>query len=382
MSKTHAMIALAAVTLLALGCMTTQENDGLPNDLDVAASRSKRDAGRDREVRGQVADREDAAPPEPRPVRWLANIGDSISQGYDADDAEPIDLNALSSTPDAVFGDAPSLSWVQGTDSRIGSVAWRLKSRQPDLRVTPFSRTGAEVVGRAGGISNFEDQARALASEGAEPDLVYVLLGGNDVCGRPSSGEGDATATLYSVDRWRQGLTAGLTVLATTLPERATVRVLSMPRVDLLYDAAGDSAVPVTLMVDTSFGPVRVASSRTCKELWGLAALARPNGICSIVTRERSDARRAAIGRRIDAYNDALAAEVRRFRDDSQLNPRRIFFQTDWAGSLASGARAGGSMGTFAFDRVHVSRRDCFHPSVAGQREIAKLAMERATWAP
>src|SRR5687768_12762431 len=42
-------------------------------------------------------------PPEPElVVHSLANLGDSISQGFDADDSQPIDLGALQSDPNRV----------------------------------------------------------------------------------------------------------------------------------------------------------------------------------------------------------------------------------------------------------------------------------------
>lgn len=381
MARLHGFATLVAVALTTImGCSAGHEDvDPFPTEeRDVVGKRrgSKQDAG------GAPSDGEDSFQPPPRPVRWLANVGDSISQGYDADDADPIDLNALATAPDTVFRDQPALSWVRGDDPRVGSVSLHYRRLEPALQSTALSQSGAEVVGREDGIPNFEDQARAIATRGAKPDLVHVLLGGNDVCNRPPSSSGDATGDMYSVERWRGGVVAGLSVLAESLPDGAIVRVSSMPRVDLLYDVAGNATVPVKALVDSPAGPVKVDSSRTCKQLWSLASLARPNGICSIVTTERSDARRTQIGKRIDEYNVALAAEVRRFHDDPKLNPRRIVFQTDWAGSLASGAAKGSSVGTFVFEAAHVSKRDCFHPSIAGQRKLAELVLTRAKWTP
>src|SRR5689334_7587045 len=50
----------------------------------------------------------------PLTVHALANLGDSISQGFDADDSEPLDVNAMMTQASAVFHDDPAFSWIQG----------------------------------------------------------------------------------------------------------------------------------------------------------------------------------------------------------------------------------------------------------------------------
>ena len=67
-------------------------------------------------------------------VHSIANLGDSISQGFDADDSNPIDLNAVKSDPTKIFHDNPTLSWIQGTDARIGSVRQHFASLDPNAR--------------------------------------------------------------------------------------------------------------------------------------------------------------------------------------------------------------------------------------------------------
>jgi lysophospholipase L1-like esterase len=312
-----------------------------------------------------------------RRVHSLANLGDSISQGFDADDAEPLDLGLVATHPEAVFHDQPQLSWVQGTDPRVGSVALHLSIFDPTLVVTPLSRSGAEVVGTPGGIPNLERQARALAGVTPAPDLVYALIGGNDVCNRPRSATDDPTATMYPVGQWRTAVVAALDALAVSLPSAATVRFSSMPRVDLLRDTA--AATSIALRVPAPGHPI--TTHLRCSEVWSLAERLG-HGICSIVTTEPSAARRAEIGRRIDAYNEALADEVHRFDGDRKRNPRGVVVQSDWRGSLDSGSQPNSSLGTFAFAADDISKRDCFHPSIAGQRRIAEHMQSRARWAP
>ena len=100
------------------------------------------------------------------------------------------------------------------------------------------------------------------------------------------------------------------------------------------------------------------------------------------MTTETNAARRKAIGERIDAYNTALAEEVRKMDADPTRNPKKISFQSDWHGSLDAGAVKNSSVGTFVFQPAHVSKLDCFHPSIAGQHEIASHVLSRAKWKP
>jgi lysophospholipase L1-like esterase len=287
-------------------------------------------------------------------------------------------VGLVNTAPAQVFHDNPTLSWVQGSDPRVGSIASHYRALDPSLVVTPLSRAGAELVAEHNGLPDLEQQARALGATGAKPDLVFVLMGGNDVCNRARSKSDDPTATLYSVDEWRAGAVRGLTALAEVLPRGATARFVSMPRVDLLYDALGSTEVPAKLA--SPAGPIDGVT--TCKTLWTITSAIISNGICPVVTTEPSAARRAAIGARIDTYNAVLAEEVRRFGRDAALNPNRIVFESDWHGSLGEGAPKNSSGGTFVFEPKHISRLDCFHPSIEGQQAIADVVLRRATWNP
>jgi hypothetical protein len=72
-------------------------------------------------------------------VHAIANLGDSISQAFDADDAKPIDIGTAIDDPNYRFRDNSTLSWIQGSDPRIGSVAEHYRKRDANLVVTPLS---------------------------------------------------------------------------------------------------------------------------------------------------------------------------------------------------------------------------------------------------
>lgn len=264
-----------------------------------------------------------------------ANAGDSISQGFGAN---------------SIPGDHPRLSWVQGTDSDVGSLFTRYYYANGSYAQQPESVSGAEMVG---GDDNFPTQAWRICSQAVKPTRVQVLLGGNDVCNRPRSSSWDAAANLYSVGTWTESLRAGLDQLAACLPPKSVVQVLSVPRVDFLYEAGR-------------------SKSLWCS--WGVWPMAN---VCRVVTAEGNAGRRAQIGARIDQYNVALAAEVAAYAQNTNgKNPGGIGFMTDWVGSIAQGKEST-SIGTFRFLAQDINGVDCFHPNVDGQSRIACLAWHK-----
>lgn len=368
--------ALVCLSLAAVACTNaagSDEESSTPRGDDVVLAPEPTDPPRTEEEGGTKdgGAPSERAPWEPASVHALANLGDSISQAFDADDSRPIDVGTLKRDPELIFHDNPALSWIQGTDARIGSVRAHFAALDPDLVMTPFSRSGSELV------RDLENQAKQIGKTGAKPDLVYVLLGGNDICNRDKSTTADPTATLYPVSQWHDAAVKGLTALAENLPEGATVRFLSMPRVDLLFETLSTTRVPIRW--DSPIGPI--SGSTTCKDLWSLTAQ-EANGICKIVTTELDANKRKQIGKRVDEYNASLAEEVRRFDTDAALNPKRIHFQSDWHGSIDEGNEINSSIGTYKFSPNEVSRLDCFHPSVLGQQHIAEHALTKAKWNP
>lgn len=260
-----------------------------------------------------------------------SNAGDSMSQAFGAN---------------GVPWDHPDLSWVQGTSRDVNSVFSRYGDMAPGYSQEPESVTGAELVG---GGDNFPAQAARICSQAVRPTRVSVLLGSNDVCNRPRSSSWDATANLYSIETWVDALRAGLDQLASCLPNGAVVQVMSIPRLDFLYDAGHD------------------------KSLWCYIGVWPMAGVCRIVTGERNAGRRAQIGARVDAYNHATADEVAAYDTNANgRNPRGLYFMTDWKGSIAEG-QSETSIGTYRFTADDINGVDCFHPNTWGQSKIACL---------
>lgn len=258
----------------------------------------------------------------------LAGIGDSISQGWGANNWP---------------GEHPEFGFGQGTDAKVFSVYLRYKAKFPAMTKEFVSESGAEMVG---GRNNAAGQAARICAMSKKPNRVVLELGGNDVCSRDKGSSSDATSKLYSVTTYRNALKAALDQLGTCLPVGSQVQVLSMPRVDYLFEAGN------------------ARNFVTCNLVWSVA------GVCRVVTGEGNAARRAAIGARVDQYNDGLRLEA---ESAAARYVGKVSFTTDWRGT----ATMNSSVGTYRFGKDDIDGLDCFHPAKdTGQRKLACAAWE------
>ena len=220
------------------------------------------------------------------------------------------------------YMDSPARSWVTGTDADVASLYRRISRRNPRMRGhrLNLARSGS-------GVADLVRQAEGLRDR--RVDYVTVLTGANDVCG-PSEGE------MTSVASFRAGIALGLESVHAAAP-RARVSVLSIPDVTRLF-ALG-------------------RRSHTARATWRTLAIcpslfARPT---SSAPRDR--ARRERVAARLAAFNAELGAAC----------AARAWCEGD-----------GGAVFAFPIAARHVSRRDFFHPSEAGQRALADVAWRAA----
>lgn len=213
------------------------------------------------------------------------------------------------------YGDCPAASWAGGTDPQVDSIASRLGQRTGrSVEVHSVARSGATVA----------DLDRQVAAAVADrPDLVTVLIGANDVCQAPVDAMTPVADYSAAIERALSTITAqtSAVVLLASAPD---------PTV-LLHAGAGDP---------------------TARFLWSHA------GICSSAlaapqsTAPDAVARRAAVSARIAEYDTALAAACARF-------PRCV--------------ADAGALRAYLPSLRQLSALDAFHPSIAGQRELARL---------
>ena len=235
-------------------------------------------------------------------VAALGILGDSMSLGVNACGEQ---------------GQCAEVSWSGGSDPAVGSIAMRLAAA---------SGVEPEVVNAAKDGGDVED-ALSLVDEviQAQPQLVTVLLGGNDACA-PTLEEMTPAAD------YEAGLTALFGRLNAEAPD-ATILVLSIPDLHHLWEIGRANAQAVQAW----------NSSPSCSNLLGAAD----------DDSAEADARRDAVAARVDEFNAAIVracAAAQQCIDD------------------------GGAVFAYDFSGEEISGIDFFHPSIAGQRAIAAIA--------
>ena len=243
--------------------------------------------------------------PEAAPVvTTLGILGDSISLG----------VNACQSQ-----GQCAKASWSGGSDPAVGSVAARLAAASGTV---PKVVNAAKDGGSVGDALGLVDEVLA-----AHPQLVTVLLGGNDACA-PSLEEMTPTADFEAE------LTELFGRVSTEAPD-AAILALSVPDIHHLWEVGrtNDRAVEAW------------NGSASCRNLLGAA-----DDDSAAAT-----ARRDAVAARVDEFNSVIA---------------RVCAATDGCIDDA------GALHAYPFTTDQLSSIDFFHPSTAGQRAIAEIAWD------
>lgn len=237
-------------------------------------------------------------------VTTLGILGDSVSLGVNACGGQ---------------GQCAAASWSGGTDPAVGSVAERLTAASG---VEPNVVNAAKDGGDVGDALVLVDEVLQ-----AGPQLVTVLLGGNDACA-PSLDE------MTSAADYEAQFTQLFGRLNAEAPD-ATILALSVPDIHRLWEIGHADARAVQAW----------NSSPSCKNLLGSADDASAE----------ATARREAVAVRVDEYNAAIlrvCAAAERCIDDD------------------------GAVFAYEFTPEEISAIDYFHPSIAGQRAIAEIAWD------
>jgi lysophospholipase L1-like esterase len=228
-------------------------------------------------------------------------LGDSLSRGYNACDH---------------YGDCTAVSWITGNDRTVDSIASRTRRLTgAPVKVVNDARSGVSV----------DDLPRQVdLAIAQQPDLVTVLIGGNDIC-RATVGD------MTSASSYSDTVQAQLTRLSAALPD-ARILVASVPDVTNLRPVAG--ANPTARFLWTTLG--------------GCTTVLGDPQSDSVATQSRL----ATVRDRIGAYNGALATTCATL-------PRCIW--------------DGGALNRYQPTIAQLSPLDYFHPSIAGLRELAGI---------
>lgn len=299
-SRGPALASLAALTAAALlsGCGGSGGSSGPPGPTRRTGGDSARPSA-DTSSPGWARKHDS--------VRSVAAVGDSISRGFDAC---------------SVLSDCPQVSWVTGTDTRVRSLASRA------LRTPGRARPAGTTVPRSWNLARSGARMSELPRQvaravGKKPDMVTVLIGSNDACRNGAD-------AMTPVEDFRASFEESLETLHEELP-RTRVLVGSVPDLEQVWRVGRNSPM--------------------AKRVWGL-------GVCpAMLARAGSDTaadreRRAAVSRRVDAYNAVLEDVCARYRT------------CRWDG---------GAVHRYRFTADKLSPWDWFHPSVRGQAALARI---------
>jgi lysophospholipase L1-like esterase len=236
----------------------------------------------------------------------MAALGDSISRAFDAC---------------GWFVDCPPRSWSTGLDRQVNSQRMRLAAASGhEVSAVNLAQTGMRVQGLA-------DQVAAAVEQ--RVDYVTVDIGANDACA-------DTVADMTPVAGFRTQLRAALTDLKQGLP-RARVEIISIPDVNRLWQIAH--------------------THRLARFTWTKAKICQSLLADPLSTSPADEARRAAVGQRVDSYNAELAAACADYGpncrwDDNAVHDTRFTFH-------------------------QLSKWDYFHPNVYGQRALAEVTWQK-----
>lgn len=216
-----------------------------------------------------------------------------------------------------VLSDCPEVSWSTG--SEVKSLARRLlpASQRSGTHSWNFAKTGAVM-------SDLPGQIEAAAKR--KPELVTVMIGANDACR-------DSISDMTPTDQFRTVFSSTLTRLRRDLP-KTQVYVASVPDLKRLWSEGRKNPLG--------------------RQIWKL-------GICpsmlkdSDATDAASTDRRRQVEKRVNAYNGVLK---------------------DICGQDAL-CRYDGAVHDYRFTTGELSKWDWFHPSKAGQQQLAAMAYRR-----
>jgi len=218
------------------------------------------------------------------------------------------------------FTSCPANSWSTGTEAAVESIYLRIAAVHPAILGHAYNDA---IGGRK--MAGLQAQVEVAAEQRAE--LVTVDMGSNDVC-TPSE------ETMTSVASFEASFNAALRALTTRRPSTA-IAVLSIPNVHRLWRILHENAAAVRAWDEHTI----------CQSM-----------LANATSTARADAaRRERVLDRIVELNGVLASVCARY---------------------AHCRYDGGTTFGYAFEAGEVTTRDYFHPSIAGQATIARVAWE------
>jgi lysophospholipase L1-like esterase len=269
-----------------------------------------------------------------KPPKVMAALGDSITRAFNSDGP---------GCPTGPFLDCAENSWSTGTNPAVDSQYQRLEASNPGRHLVAYNDavSGARAV-------HLLSQAEAAAAQHA--DYVTIEIGANDACGSTS------TATFRGqIEAALQALVGG--------DSKVYIQMLSIPDINQLHALFTNPPDPNALL--------RWEVLSVCQAL-----LANP-----LSTAPADVARREAFRAHVMELNQALGDVCAQFKrclfDDNAV------FNTSFTTADVATVTDTEGLNIFPFNAIPVigpgyanSTADYFHPSLQGQRELARGSWE------
>jgi lysophospholipase L1-like esterase len=221
------------------------------------------------------------------------------------------------------YGDHPANSWSTGSASwdAIRSHYERIRARNPAVVGHNYngSVSGARMADAPG-------QASRAVAQGA--GYVTILMGANDVCA-------SSLESMTSVEVFHSQVQQTLATLDSGLPGPARVFVSSIPDVYQLWQLYHTNAV--------------------AQFVWDVADICQ-----SLLSPNRTEEQRQQVRQRSIDYNVVLQQECQKY-SRCRFDDNAVF--------------------SYPFRASDVSRLDYFHPSLAGQAQLASITWSKSWWA-
>ncbi|CAL9538742.1 hypothetical protein SUDANB171_04175 [Streptomyces sp. enrichment culture] len=247
-----------------------------------------------------------AVPPWNTSPASVAAIGDSITRAFDAC---------------GVLSDCPEVSWATGTDPEVASLAHQLIG-DPELLATRswnLAESGAQA-------SDLPAQARAVTAH--DPELVTIMVGGNDACAPD-------LASMTDTEDFRADIERAVEIVRESLPD-TQIYVSSVPDLLRLWEQGSTSALARTV--------------------WGVADVCPSMLADPVAVTAEATERRDAVRERVEEFNAVLESVCA-------------------ADALCR--YDGGAVFGYQFTADDLSKWDWFHPNARGQAALAALAYEQ-----
>ena len=275
-----------------------------------------------------------AKPPRLAPKR-LSSVGDSITEAINAEEFNPF----------VIITPNHWASWANGYRGFWEIILGRTNVNSHNQRISSkYGSSGrANYMEALSGADSFDVPPQTAQSVAHAANYVPIFMGHNDVCQ-------SSFASIPSNAQFEANIRAGLNNLKNGLPNGATVYVLGIVDIYKLWQL-GDQLDALGII--------------DCEWIWA-TSLAGIFPCATMLSPLNSEADRQYTRSRNIAFNTILQNLVNEFNAN---DPNHYDHFTN-------------ATFNYFFTADQVSDFDCFHPSAAGQKELARVSWQLSPFAP